>query len=127
MNELTGMRILIVEDDEECAVSLAELLEAYDCVPAVSHSLAAAREAWSVGRFDLALVDLTLGAENGLDLAIEWLATDEGRGRVVLLSGREPTAAELSRFPDGAAPFLLKPVDIDRLIELSEAVGLRSS
>lgn len=126
MSDLAGMRILIVEDDPECATSLAELLDAYDCLPTVTHSLSEARQAWTNGQFDLALVDLTLGTQSGLDLALEWLAASEAKAKVVLLSGREPTPRELARFSDGAPPFLLKPVDIDGLIELSASAGRRT-
>lgn len=103
---MTGLRILVVDDDRDAAEELVELLECHGYVARSASDLATARDAVASFDPDWALVDLLLGPESGLDLVREWGAA--ARPRVVLVSGLDP-------MPEPGVPSLLKPIDLAQL------------
>ncbi len=107
--------VLVIEDDIDCAEELAELLESYDMTMRVVHDLSSARARAAEQEFDVALVDLALGQENGLEVAQEWHR--EGRF-VVLLTGSSPGEVDMAGFTGAPPPVMRKPVDVRELRSL---------
>lgn len=107
MTENPRQRVLVVDDDPDCAEELAELLECYGCTVIVANSVATARLAFADNHIDLAVIDLVLGAESGLVLAHEWFGRNDIR--IVLLSGRTLTPSEKASFFGTPPQLLLKP------------------
>ena len=118
-------RVLLVEDDEPLAGLLVRYLKRLNC-PAVhfrrsADALAHLREAPA----ELLITDLTLGAENGVELARAALDLDP-QLRVLLMSGYP---YEPDGFPETArVAFLQKPflpqmlkTEIERLLADQEA------
>ncbi|HBO42888.1 MAG TPA: hypothetical protein DD670_02920, partial [Planctomycetaceae bacterium] len=71
INKTGQTRVLIVEDDRDQAEGLADLLESRGYASAVVHAVAAAREAFDKFDPQVALIDLRLGDESGMDLVRE--------------------------------------------------------
>jgi CheY-like chemotaxis protein len=70
MNKLTGLRILLVEDEPIVAVLAEDMLDAIGCVVAATvASVAEAQAAIASVPFDVAMIDINLGGEDGLVVA----------------------------------------------------------
>jgi DNA-binding NtrC family response regulator len=111
-----GKTVLVVDDDASmrllCRVNLE--LEGHRVLEA--SSLAQARELMAAEVPDVALLDVHLGSERGLDL-IDDVASLELPTQVVLLSGSSQISPELR---SRVAAVIGKPFD---LAELSDAVA----
>lgn len=116
-------RVLVVDDDIDCAEELAELLGCIGCLAEVATSPAEARACVARERFDLALVDLHLGTDSGLTLVADWA---HGAGpRVVVISGRALRADEQARIGANPPFCLTKPVDMARVEAVLAALPAR--
>src|SRR5262245_34847176 len=100
------MRVLIVDDEKNIRTTLVVCLEQLGCeVRAVASAAAAVAEA---GHFDLAFVDLRLGADDGLDLIAPLLAAQPELSIVIITAfGEIATAVEAVK--RGAWDFVTKP------------------
>ncbi len=111
--------MLIVDDDVVSRALLRYIVGREGCAVVETQSLAAARAVLSHEQVNLALVDLNLGDENGLDLVPELRASDVV---AVLLSGsrRDPRLSD----PRMAllSAHLTKPVSSDELGALLTAL-----
>jgi PAS domain S-box-containing protein len=108
-----GLRILLVEDHHDSAVSLCEILTLYGHTATIAESFSEALQHRG-GAFDLLITDIGLPDGNGLDLLRELKL--EG-GRSIALSGfgseRDLRAARDAGFD----LHLTKPVDVDTLVQ----------
>lgn len=70
MNSLTGIRVLLVEDEAIVAMLAEDLLDAIGCVVTASvTTVADALAAIASLSFDVAVIDINLGGEDGLVVA----------------------------------------------------------
>ncbi len=111
-------RVLVVEDNEELAENVAELLDPLDvivrCVTSVEDALAAADEG-----MDVALVDVSLPGGSGVTLVPE-LKCRSRDAEVVLMTGHGTLETAIAAVRHGAYAYLLKPFDPLQLIQLVE-------
>ncbi len=112
----TGRKILVVEDNEDVAETLTELLEHLGHVVRVAHDGPAALQIPDTFIPDLALLDIGLPVMDGYELARRVRERHELRDVVlVALSGYgQETDRERSR-QAGFVAHLVKPVDPDHL------------
>jgi twitching motility protein PilT len=112
---LESLRILVVDD--EPAVQRAEIrsLESagHSCVAAAS--IDDARTALSTGPFDLALIDIRIGPESGLDLARLVNADFPAVGTLMVTGTADFTSVNDARRA-GALDYLVKPVSHTELL-----------
>jgi len=119
-------RILIVEDDRCATEELADYLGwRLGAEVTVADSVADARRQLVDGRQpDVCLLDIRMPHENGLEL-MSMLCGDSAAGEplVIVMSGfhDEPTLDAIKRL---RLPFLPKPLELDRLLELIHAHGV---
>jgi two-component system response regulator RegA len=111
--------ILVVEDDDAFRAILVQALEArgYDV-----RGVADARSALAAARQDspeMAVVDLRLGSESGLDVVRELKAIDSSTA-IVVLTGYGSIATALESIRLGALHYLTKPTDPDRILAAFE-------
>lgn len=106
--------ILLVDDDAVFRERLARALTARGCRVLTAGDPRGAAELWSASTFDGAVLDLRLVESSGLKLIPE-LKARHPQARIVVLTGFGSigTAMEAGRL--GAAEYLTKPVDVDRL------------
>jgi two-component system response regulator RegA len=107
--------ILVVEDDEAFRVILVKALDArgYD-----ARGVADARSAIAAARADspeMAVVDLKLQEDSGLDVVRELKAIDATTA-IVVLTGYGSIATALESIRLGAVHYLTKPTDPDRIL-----------
>ena len=107
--------ILVVEDDEAFRAILVKALDArgYDV-----RGVADARSAIAAARADspeMAVVDLKLQEDSGLDVVRELKAIDATTA-IVVLTGYGSIATALESIRLGAVHYLTKPTDPDRIL-----------
>ncbi len=106
--------ILLVDDDQDFAEGLAELLELEGFATDVAFNRSTAITLNLKNKPEIALLDIRLGQEDGLSL-IEALRADNPNLQCIMLTGYGAlnTAVEAVRL--GAQDYLIKPVDRDQL------------
>jgi NtrC-family two-component system response regulator AlgB len=115
--------VVVVEDERNIRATLAVCLEAEGCAVRDAASGEAALEALRHGPYDLAFVDLRLGAESGLDLVPRLLAERPGL-EVVVITAYATFDTAVEAVKRGAADYLPKPFSpaqirhvVDRAVE----------
>lgn len=112
-------RVLVVNNERSIRKALAGCLEAMGCVVRDCGSAAAAIDAVGREAFDLALVDVRLGRENGLDL-LRHLGTCRPGLQVAMMSGDSAVETILEAMRRGAIDYLVRPLAPERLRHLLE-------
>ena len=111
--------VLLVEDDERFRDRLARALTARGCEVRAVSSGAEAVAAASHESPELAVIDLKLGEENGLDVVRDLHAVDPTT-RILVLTGYGSIATALESVRLGAVNYLTKPVDADQVLAAFE-------
>jgi DNA-binding NtrC family response regulator len=107
-------RILVVDDDAIVLAGLRATLEREGYDVEVSRSGYAAIDALSPGRFALVITDVMMPGLSGLEL-LERVRELAPETHVVVLSGYPRRELADDALEKGAAEFLVKPVDSERL------------
>ncbi len=101
--------VLVVDDDERFAATLAQALTRRGYATRVAHDAARALSTAAAAEPDAAIVDLKLGADDGLTL-IEPLRRAHPQMRIVVLTGYASIATAVKAIKLGADDYLAKPV-----------------
>ncbi|MFW5681113.1 MAG: response regulator transcription factor, partial [Pseudomonadota bacterium] len=115
-----AMRTLLVEDHPPLSSAIADGLRRAGFAVDLAVSVAEAREAASLCRYDLAILDLGLPDGSGLDLLDEW----QGRGSfpMIIMTARGALGDRVAGLEGGADDYLVKPVEIPELVARCRAV-----
>jgi len=109
MHAETQGTVLIVDDDERFAATLARALERRGWHTQLAHDADGARNAVREAEPQAAIVDLRLGADDGLALVPELRAGNPDM-RIVVLTGYASIATAVKAVKLGADDYLAKPV-----------------
>lgn len=101
--------VLVVDDDERFAITLASALARRGYLAHVSHTAASALATAQTHEPDAAIVDLKLGADDGLAL-VEPLRRAHPQMRIIVLTGYASIATAVKAIKLGADDYLAKPV-----------------
>jgi CheY-like chemotaxis protein len=102
-----GLRILLIEDEPIVAVLAEDLLDAIGCtVVTTAGSVADAEAAIALHSFDIAMVDINLGGEDGL------IAADALKARQIPYLVTTGYDTRDSTHAHAAAPVLTKPYSL---------------
>ncbi|MDT3677963.1 MAG: sigma-54 dependent transcriptional regulator [Burkholderiaceae bacterium] len=107
---------LIVEDDENSAEMLAELVSAEGFSTATAGSLHDACRQYAFRQPDVVLLDLSLPDGNGIEL-FDRVERNEAC-EIVLITGHATLETSIQALRLGAADYLLKPVNVPRLRQI---------
>jgi len=122
-----NLRVLIVDDDAEVRRVLEIGLQSsgFDCASAADGESAAQRLAESpAGHFDAILLDLVMPGKDGWQL-LESLR-EAGRDiPVIVVSGKQKVEEKVRCFRLGADDYIVKPFEIEELVERIGAVVRR--
>ena len=111
---LTPVSLLIVDDDAGLGQVLAEAAAARGYRVDCATSLAAAYAAVDRGAFDLALIDLPLGADSGLD-TIRRVKEKAPDAEIVVMSASTSLASAIQSYELSAFAFVQKPFELGQL------------
>jgi signal transduction histidine kinase/ActR/RegA family two-component response regulator len=118
------LRVLVVDDNEDAADSLAMLLRAQGHAVMVEYDASAALRRASAERPDAMVVDIGLPDMDGYQLAALLRQQPETRGAVLIAATGYGLARDRERaLAAGFAHHLVKPLDITALVRLLQAVA----
>ena len=112
-----SQKVLIVDDDASLAEALKGLLEFGGYRVEVASQTSTALEAVRRGPTDLALIDLRLGQESGLQL-LSQLKEIRPEMSVIMITGLAKIEDAVEAMKLGADNFVTKPIDPERLLTL---------
>ncbi len=112
-------RVLVIDDDEDGAESIAEVLEVQGFAVDLAHDSKGALAKVEEFKPQVALVDLRLGRESGLDLIVE-LKDSHPDVISVVITGNADRESAIGALRRGAYDYLTKPVNLE---ELFQALG----
>lgn len=115
MNE-PAQRVILIDDDTVFSAVLARALRARGFEVDTAADGASALEQVRTLKPEAAVLDLKLGAENGLALIPDLLAARPGL-RILLLTGYASIATAVEAIKRGAHDYLAKPVDADQVAQ----------
>lgn len=117
-------RVLVVDDDGGLRQLVRMALEVEDRLHVVAEAadVASALDALAEHDPDLVILDLGLPDLNGVDV-IERLRDTSSRARIVVFTGAEPADTEAAALAAGAAGYVFKDGDLDRLVEVLQGVA----
>ena len=110
------MKILLVDDEREFVITLAERLELRNMEVTIAMN---GEEALGVVENDppqVVVLDVMMPGLGGLEV-LEKIKAMDSRIQVILLTGHGATKDGIRGMQLGAFDYLIKPIDIDELIE----------
>jgi CheY-like chemotaxis protein len=110
-------RVLVVDDNEDAAALLGELLEAFGQQTAVAHRGDQALELARQFEPEVALLDLGLPMMDGFELGRQ-LKAEHGRVRLVAVSGYSDNSTRTEAVDAGFEAHFVKPVHIADVLKL---------
>jgi two-component system response regulator RegA len=111
-----GPRILVIDDDATFRERLSRALSDRGCRVCSAGVAEEAIQAWEAEAFEGAVLDLRLVSASGLDF-IGRFRERRPSARIVILTGFGSLATAMEAGRRGAAEYLTKPVDPDRLVQ----------
>jgi two-component system response regulator QseB len=120
------LHVLLIEDDALVASGVTAGLRLHGFTVDHVDSAASAEAALAGAQFDIAVLDLGLPDEDGIDVLKRWRA----RGTdlpVLVLTARDALADRLGGLRSGADDYLLKPFELDELAMRLQVLLRRSA
>ena len=109
------MRLLLVEDDNDLCVQLKTLLSRFfGCINTAENGVEAL-EMYHEHPYDLVLTDLTMPLMGGMELAKK-IREFNNEQNIIILSGHSESDKLIDLINLGIDGFLLKPVDLNRVL-----------
>jgi len=118
------MRILIVEDEQNLADALAEILKQNHFLVDHAADGEAGLDCALSGVYDLILLDIMLPKMNGLQVLKELRKTDK-KTAVIMLTAKGEVSDKIDGLNHGADDYLPKPFNKDELVARINAVSRR--
>ena len=121
-----GMRILVVEDNQQVARQIKELLEQELFVVDVAHD---GEDGWFLGdteSYDAIILDLGLPKLDGMTLLQKWRESSN-QVPVLILTSRDTWREKVAGLRAGADDYLTKPFEFEELLARVEALIRRAS
>jgi DNA-binding NtrC family response regulator len=123
---MRDVRVLIVDDEPDFAVTLAERLQLRGfhalAVGGADEALSRIREGFGA---DVVLLDLKMPGVDGLG-TLSRLKQEDSTVEAILLTGHGSTTAAIEGMQRGLFDYLVKPIDIGELVEkIREAAAKR--
>ncbi len=123
---LSALRVLVVDDNQDSADMVAEVLRARGYQVVVAYDGPSALRARTTFVPEIALLDLGLPGMDGYELARELRKVDPAApSKIVAISGYAEAADRLRAKAAGFDEHLVKPVDLDRLLQLFASIQSR--
>ncbi|MCR8897454.1 response regulator transcription factor [Gordonia sp. GONU] len=120
------MRILVVDDDQNVAETVRQMMVAEGWVVDVVHDGAAGFEKASTKRFDVIILDIMMPGRNGYEVVRDLRAADVWTP-VLMLTAKDGEYDQADAFDFGADDYLTKPFSFVVLIARLRALARRGA
>jgi len=117
-------KVLIIDDEAEFSTTLAERLALRDYEAIAPTSLSQVRSLIADELPDVLLLDLRMPGLNGLELLRETKRTNPGI-EIIVVTGQTDPGIVTAAMEAGAYDFMIKPVDLSKLMEKIDEVTSR--
>ena len=117
-----NVKILVVDDYEEFAESLKDLLEAQGYDAKLVYSGQKALEMVKASKFDIVLMDIRMSGMDGVE-TLQEIKKINPAIVVILMTGYSVENVINNAIKEGALAVLNKPLDIPKLLQHFESVG----
>jgi DNA-binding response OmpR family regulator len=124
MDRLDGLKVLVLEDDEDLAESLRELFRSVGCAVRVALGLDGAREMIAVESFDVVISDWNLGGERSGGFLRDLAGQRPQVGRI-LLTGSDRAEWEALVAEGVVHAAIEKPFELEVLTAAVVAASMR--
>lgn len=114
-----SLYILVVDDDNENADSLAEVFQMEDHKVRVVYSGQEAVKAYEQENFDLAFFDVMMPGKNGVDAFVE-IKEKHPEAKVFFMTGYSADDLLKKAIDNGAMGVFGKPVDLPKILDAIE-------
>jgi signal transduction histidine kinase/ActR/RegA family two-component response regulator len=122
---LSALRVLVVDDEEPLATSIAEVLTRYGHTATTAFSSEQAMARLDGMEFDVILADVHMPGEDGMDFYRRVLAMDKTMAeRFVFVTGDALDPRVIEFFEEQRRPYINKPFELRELIAVVEQVLL---
>lgn len=115
------MRLLIIEDNKELAISMREGLEKYGFLVDVSFNGVDGEERAFINDYDVILLDLNLPDKDGIDI-LKYLRLNHIETPIIIISARDEISERALGLDLGADDYLTKPFQLLELKARIQAV-----
>lgn len=115
------MKLLLVEDEKELAISIQKYLTDKDFVCEWANNAKVAFDKISVYDYDCILLDLMLPDGNGFEILKELTNQNKAEG-IIIISAKETLETKIEGFNLGADDFLTKPFHLSELLVRLQAL-----
>ncbi len=109
--------VLLIDDEAELVYTLAERLQLRGIETVAETHGDAALRILAEREFDIVVVDVKMPGINGIDL-LRTIKQNHPHVQVILQTGRASEEERNEGLREGAFDYLVKPVDIDNLIDI---------
>lgn len=123
-DSLSGVRVLVVEDEKKTAAFIRKSLQAAGCAVDVLHDGDDALTAVEHTAFDVVVLDIMLPGRDGLSV-VRRMREGGLKTPVILLSARGAVSEKVEGLNAGADDYLPKPFALDELVARVRALGRR--
>lgn len=120
------MKVLLVEDEKELALSILKYLASEDFVCEWSNNVTDAIEKISVYDYDCILLDLMLPDGDGFKILNELKFQNKAEG-IIIISAKQTLETKLEGFKLGADDYLTKPFHLSELLVRIQALIRRKN
>lgn len=120
------MRVLIVEDEQRLAQTLADLMEAHHYTADVCHDGEAGLDNALSGIYDVIILDLMLPKRNGFEVARQ-LRAEGNQTPILMLTARTEVDDRVNGLDAGADYYLTKPFHAQELLACIRAITRRQN
>lgn len=120
--DTAGKRVLIVDDNEDAAAMLGDLLTHLGHNVAITHTSSAALELAEIFRPQVALLDLRLPSMDGYELAWRLRNNTSEKIRLIAVTGYGPSSDRERLLRAGFEAFLIKPVTLQQVESFLKSV-----
>ncbi|MGB9745499.1 MAG: response regulator transcription factor [Bacteroidales bacterium] len=118
------MKILIIEDERELALSIEEYLKKENQLCDVAGNLKKATEKMDEVLYDCFVIDIGLPDGNGLDL-IPLIKERDSNAGILILTARDALSDKITSLESGADDYLTKPFHLSELAARLKAIYRR--
>lgn len=118
---MSHLRIFVVDDDQDFAASLADVLELDGHQVEIAHSGEEAVKAFRKNDYDLTFMDVKLPGRNGVESFLE-IRRHKPNARVYMMTGFSVEQLLEEAIAGGAYGVLHKPLDLRRLLDMLKEI-----